>query len=253
MTGDKMVIRKSCMLALTAVLAIAAAQSVLALTPTQRAAVSQPSAGAAGGTAVSLLGTTGFATAQVVPPGSQTYGTFGNRTLGQSFVPTPSTFGGGIQTGPGGNFLSVGRSNGPALNATPGPQIGPQAAGGTPENMGAAEEGLEMLPGIVPPAASPAAARQYGTGAASPGSHGVQSYTRSERLSDFLTRIARSKGILAGQAIDVYLSNNVALVQGAVHRPGDRVLLANVLNLEPEVSRIDNRLVVEGASTAASK
>ena len=43
--------------------------------------------------------------AQAPPQGNQNYGTFGNRTLGQSLVPTPSTFGGAVQTAPGGSFL----------------------------------------------------------------------------------------------------------------------------------------------------
>ena len=44
--------------------------------------------------------------AQAPPQGNQNYGTFGNRTLGQPLVPAPSTFG-AMQTGPGGNILSV--------------------------------------------------------------------------------------------------------------------------------------------------
>jgi hypothetical protein len=43
--------------------------------------------------------------AQALPPSNQTYGMFGNRALGQPLVPGHSTFGGGIQTGPSGNFL----------------------------------------------------------------------------------------------------------------------------------------------------
>ena len=72
--------------------------------------------------------------AQVSPQGNQTYGTFGDRTLGQSFVPRPSTFGGGIQTGASGNFLYLGRSDGSAAFATPWRQnetgvVGPGPAG----------------------------------------------------------------------------------------------------------------------------
>ena len=55
--------------------------------------------------------------AQVPPQGNQNYGTFGNRTLGQPLVPAPGTFGGGIQTAPGGSFL--GRSDGSPASATP--------------------------------------------------------------------------------------------------------------------------------------
>ena len=58
--------------------------------------------------------------------------------------------------------------------------------------------------------------------------------------------------MLAGQAIDVYLSGNVALVQGVVRTAADRVVLGNVLGLEPDVSRIDNRLVVAGYGSLSS-
>jgi hypothetical protein len=72
----------------------------------------------------------------------------------------------------------------------------------------------------------------------------TQSFVRSQKLSEHLTTIARDKGMLAGESINVYLSNNVALVQGRVRSPADRVLLANVLSLSPEVGQIDNRLAV---------
>jgi hypothetical protein len=75
-----------------------------------------------------------------------------------------------------------------------------------------------------------------------------QQFAHSRELSDRLTQIARTKGMLSGKGIKVYLSNNIALLQGAVRTPGDRVLLAYVLNLEPEVRWIDNQLVVKGSS-----
>ena len=43
------------------------------------------------------------------------------------------------------------------------------------------------------------------------------------------------RGMLAGHAINVYLSGNVALVQGVVRTAADRVVLGNVLGLEPDV------------------
>ena len=79
-----------------------------------------------------------------------------------------------------------------------------------------------------------------------------QPYPRSPELSDRLTRIALAKGMLSDHGIDVYLSNHVALVQGAVRTSGDSVLLANVLALEPEVRRIDNRLIAHGAGLISS-
>ncbi len=263
------------MLGLMAVLAVSPAQRVLALTPVQRAAVSQPPPVAPGGFAVLPLSmpplVAGQATVQVVPQSNQTYGTFGYRTLGQSFVPSPATFGGGIQTGPEGGFLSVGRSDGSAMFTTPGPQIGQQqAAGGTPaaqpalnpslspetssqENTGAAGEGLVMPTDSGPATASAATVPRFGTAAAAAAPQGAQPFTRSPELSDLLTRIARSKGMLSGQGIDVYLSNDIARVQGTVRTAHDCVLLPSVLALEPDVRQIDNRLVVEGSGTVSSK
>ena len=56
------------------------------------------------------------------------------------------------------------------------------------------------------------------------------------------------------EAINVYMSNGVALVQGAVRTRDQGVLLLNILSLEPQVRQIDNRLVVvEGPGGQASK
>ena len=95
MKGNEKMVRKSCALALMAVLALSLCkpQIIVAQAPPQ---------------------------AQVPPQGNQYYGTFGNRTLGQPLVPAPSTFGGEIQTAPGGSFL--GRSDGSPASATPGLQ-----------------------------------------------------------------------------------------------------------------------------------
>ena len=71
--------------------------------------------------------------------GATAYGTFGNRTLGQSFVPSASTFGGGIQTGPSGNFLYAGRVDGSAAFATPWRQIDPAVLAQAAAANGAAE------------------------------------------------------------------------------------------------------------------
>ena len=87
MKGDETVDRKRCTLALMAVLALGLCKLQMVV-------------------------------AQVPPQGNQNYGTFGNRTLGQPLVPAPSTFGGGIQTAPGGSFL--GRLDGSPASATPG-------------------------------------------------------------------------------------------------------------------------------------
>jgi len=80
----------------------------------------------------------------------------------------------------------------------------------------------------------------------------AEPYLRSPELSDRLTRIARTRGMLSGPAIDVYLSGNIALVQGVVRTAANRTVLANVLGLEPDVSQIDNRLVVQGYGSRRS-
>jgi hypothetical protein len=62
---------------------------------------------------------------------------------------------------------------------------------------------------------------------------------RSPRLSELLTRIAQQRDMpVAGRGIDVYMSNNVAVVEGEVRTAVDRALLANVLSLEPGVGRV---------------
>jgi hypothetical protein len=79
-----------------------------------------------------------------------------------------------------------------------------------------------------------------------------QSYNRSPELSDRLTRIARQKNMLAGQGIDVYLGDRVAVLKGVVRTAGDRSLLANVVGLEPEVQYVDNRLTTEAGSSLSA-
>jgi hypothetical protein len=74
-----------------------------------------------------------------------------------------------------------------------------------------------------------------------------QPFSRSPELSDRLTGIARSRGMLVGKGINVYVSNDVALVQGTVRTSADSAALASVLGLEPDVEHIDNRLSVAAA------
>ncbi len=74
----------------------------------------------------------------------------------------------------------------------------------------------------------------------------TEPYLRSPELSALLTRIGQTRRMLAGPAINVYLSGNVALMRGVVRSTADRTVLRNVLGLEPNVSRIDDRLVVQG-------
>jgi hypothetical protein len=73
-------------------------------------------------------------------------------------------------------------------------------------------------------------------------------FARSTAMSDRMTMIARNKDMLVGRGIEVYLSNNVAQLKGTVRTPADRILLGNVLSLQPGVSYIDNQLVAENFS-----
>jgi hypothetical protein len=120
------------------------------------------------------------------------------------------------------------------------------------EGPNPADQGIGMGLGIEPPAAWNINVPRAGTRAASASAVRPQLSTRSPELSDRLTRIARTKGILVGQGIDVYLSNSIAILQGTVRTSGDCALLASVLALEPEVRQIDNRLVAEGAGAISS-
>ncbi len=213
--------------------------------------------------------------AQVPPQANQNYGTFGNRTLGQPLVPAPSTFGGGIQTAPGGSF--VGRSGGPPASAAPGPQNNarmpaPGAAAQPALNAAvslqspAAERDAPELPSLtnLAPLSVPATNGPEGTvrtapalgptaGSAPPAVSPRQPYSRSAELSDRMTQIARTKDLLFGPAIDVYVSNHVALIQGAVGTPGDATRLATALAHEPGVLRIDSRLVALGSVQATAQ
>ncbi len=238
--------------------------------------------------AISALGEAPLAVAQNASQGNQAYGMFGNRTLGQPFTPSPSTFGGGIQITPGGSFLTLGRANGVAAFSTPWQHIDPDIIAQAMTSATAAQPAVSaasappstaansiapqpptstefaplLSPDLVPQQAveaNPRPAVAYTAAEAGSGARAAadlaargQSYALSVDLSGFLTRIARSKGILAGRSIDVYLSNHVARIQGVVRSPADAVLLANVLALEPDVQRIDNRLVPVGVGGPSS-
>jgi hypothetical protein len=234
-----------------------------------------------------------MAMAQVSAQGGQAYGTFGYRNLGQSFTPSPSTFGGGIQVGAGGNFLYAGRTNGPSAFATPWRQVDTNVlsiANGLAPRVDTTL--LGSTNGFVVPAQPAAAAPQApalaanpplpplgpdvaGTGLPEtnapqptsppqlrpdirPGMPQVtpmrqQTSTRSADLSDLMTRTARTKGMLVGGGIDVYVNEKVARMSGTVRTPHDRALLATLLALEPGVAQVDNQLVVEGAGRPSSK
>jgi hypothetical protein len=215
--------------------------------------------------------------------GGQYYGAFGNRTLGQPLQPRANTFGGGIQTSPGGSFLYAGRTNVPSAFATPWrsaiangivpvagatpvaqpmantaiapPTAAPNNNSNLANNAAALLTNSEFAPESMIPQANPTPAIAYVAGGQESGINEVigsagrgQPFVHSVELSDQMTRIARSKNLLVGQRIDVSLSNHVARIQGVVHTPADGELLINVLALEPDVQHIDNRLLVERTS-----
>ncbi|MGA2062833.1 MAG: hypothetical protein ABSG67_20360 [Thermoguttaceae bacterium] len=160
---------------------------------------------------------------------------------------------------------NVGEAIGPTI---PGNPANPVA---TPENTNLGAVPAGAAPGAVQQGANPGNMQQgASTGAMQPGANlgtvavGVvniapqrakfysasvlsarrQSFSRSPELSDRLTMLARTRGMLVGKGINVYMSNDVALIQGAVRSPADSAALASVLGLEPDVEHIDNRLSV---------
>jgi hypothetical protein len=130
--------------------------------------------------------------------------------------------------------------------ATPAVQIGPPPQLPPPGSVRPA-----ALPGQgagVPSVAATGRTWNYSTGqsAGRAAFARAEPYVRSPELSARLTRLARNRGMLVGPAINVYLGGDVAVVQGVVRTAADRAVLRNVLGLEPDVSRIDDRLVVQG-------
>ncbi len=249
-------------------------------------------------------------------------GMFGDRTFGQPLTPQQNSFGGGIQTSPGGSFLYIGTPTSaggfdtpwrsipsaqpllPVLSPadvatmaplvsgltptpavagppeiTPAPEAGVAANATALTNTGVANNAglvnnpaaginappmapantaalaaqpMTAVPGgptAQPPAVTPPARASVALSAGLPfvPPPAATTFTRSPRLSELLTRIARDQNLLAGQGIEVYTSEHVAVLQGRVRNPGDRDLLANVVNLEPGVWQVENRLTVAGS------
>ena len=199
-------------------------------------------------------------------------GMFGNRVLRQPPAPTARMFAGGVTpwlntyrsvidqalgASPAVQLASPSQQPAGAVQVgtpwgtpTPAVRLGPPAqppAPGYNSPRPLPAQGAGMTSGVATGPAWNFALGRGGSRATSASAARVEPYTRSPALSDRLTRIAHSRGMSTGQAIDVYLSGNVALVKGAVRTGANRVLLGNVLGLEPNVSRIDNRLAVEGS------
>jgi hypothetical protein len=128
-----------------------------------------------------------------------------------------------------------------ASGAEAAPAAPPEAMG--PDGVSAAE-GAGMAPSIAPPPLANILLLRGGALNVAP-SRAAQ-YVHSPELSERMTRIARNRGMLTGAEIDVALSSQIARLQGRVRTAYDRVLLANIAGLEPEVRQVDNRLTVEG-------
>jgi hypothetical protein len=136
-------------------------------------------------------------------------------------------------------------------------QAAPEAASQTSPDAKGTEGAEQTAEGqTAAPAAAPAfpyaTQSRANTPAANASFARPQSFARSPELSERLTRIARQRGMLAGQGIDVYLGDRVAVLKGVVRTSGDRSLLANVVGLEPEVQYVDNRLSTDGGNSLSA-
>ena len=224
-------------------------------------------------TTILVLSQGPLAVAQFPTQPIRVYGMFGARTLGQPLTPGRSTFGGGIPIAPNGSpptYNSTWQLGEAAMSAQATAAVQPAGNGGTTANAAVTPQLVSpnnyyfsappISPELAPQPAVEAPPRpavaftavESGASAAVASAARPQPFVFSAGLSALMTRIARSKGILAGQGIDVYMSNHVARMQGVIRLPADAVLLANVLALEPDVQNIDNRLVLEGADVPSS-
>jgi hypothetical protein len=157
------------------------------------------------------------------------------------------------------------------------PQLLPTTATGIPTNATAGyPPGANMPAPMGPPAnaAPPQATATVATGQATAAPVVVQptatanialssnappaasaspvTFVRSARLSELVTRVAQSRNLLAGQGINVYVSNHVAVLQGTVRSADDGATLANVVNLEPNIWHVENRLTAARPAATGS-
>ncbi len=139
--------------------------------------------------------------------------------------------------------IAAGTAQAAGMNFGPGNNLPAGAATGPGMNLGSA---------MATPAASSATVSRGRILMATPSAPAMQPFVHVPEWSNMLTRIACSKGMLTSERIDVYVSNNIALLRGAVRSSADRDTLANVLSLEPGVWQIDNRLVVKNSGDLSS-
>lgn len=227
------------------------------------------------------------ALAQSPLQGRTHYGTFGSRTMGQPLGPRPNQLA-NFQLGPSGNYLYRGNVVGATNFPTPWRRIDPSVYFENPRFLAAVQiaeqqaliqssyQPIQMAPAVAPQATTaanqvvpanqvlpadladlaapgdmtvvapprPPALTTAGNVPAAPAIAMVHSATLSERI----TRVARQRGILEGERIDVSVGGNIARLEGAVRTAHDRQLLANIVGLEPTVYAVDNRLVVRSAN-----
>jgi hypothetical protein len=72
-------------------------------------------------------------------------------------------------------------------------------------------------------------------------------------LSDRLTQTARDHGMQVYAPIRVSAASGTAIVRGVVGTAHDRLLIANMVLLEPGIDRINNRLIVAPAGVPAAR
>jgi len=199
--------------------------------------------------AILLLGNAAGGLAQQVN-GRAYFRMFGDRVLGEPVRPAKSRFGGGILTGPAGEFVGRGRPGG-GMAFSPSPwQYG----------------GLTARPQVVPPLPAPSApsptgppagrvATRSATSAGSPVvaqrpsalhvdfAPGRPQYRADEHVAGL---IARSP-IRRRSPITVTIEGQTATLRGRVASQEDRMLAEDLALMEPGISQVRNELVVEGS------
>jgi hypothetical protein len=190
--------------------------------------------------------------------GYQTSGMFGPRTIGQATGPQPRSFALNAQSGQSGYYGSSVQPFASPIAVLPQsytltnnelefPAVQESTSAFLPDaNSAEAINTTQLTPDMMPAAATPSIVNprvRIRAGLAS--NNQPQPYSLSTKLSNRLTTIARSNGMLSSESINVYVSKDIARLQGTVRTNANRVLLANVLGLEPGINQIDNRLDVK--------
>ncbi len=203
---------------------------------------------------------------------------FGPRAIGVAINPGVRSFNGGVRTGPGGNFLGVGRSSGVTLNPWSGraaealgsseysnpqtgiqiaPQMGSQAAvqdgtemnpsGGLPSDavteLNSPDVAIETTTTASPSLAAPPPRIRYDLGGSQPATAAVT------RLAD---RIQRNPHVHCRSPITVVVRDGTTILMGRVAAEHDRRVAEMLAHLEPGVGRVKNELSVPSPSKGSS-